>query len=253
MKKKTKISILLILITLFTVQIITYAYDHYHVRGTYLYKQKMTGLKIAAKLAEHTGEKEEIKAEQQKLIQTHQEYLDNPAISEKDKKKAKRRLAEAELKEGNEVEALQICDELLCQNPEDKAALKVKARIYWEKGKELTEERRYQEAIAIYEEIISWDITPELSAFFKNIIVDTYLYAGDREMALFWCKKIMEEHGDLLNCPAFALKRMADLHAEQGDIDMARELYQKVIDNHAKSAWINAAKKALKELDKDGT
>ena len=192
MKLKSKLIIAAVFISLFCAQLISYAFNSYKAKETYLYKEKIAILRTAARLAEYKDNKEEALKRYTSLAEAHKDFLTNPVISKKDKTKAKRRLAETELKLGNSQEALQICDGLLSENLNDKAALRVKAEAYWEKGKALAIDEKYDEAISLYEEIISWNISPELTAFFKSIIANTYLQKGDNESALLWFQKIID-------------------------------------------------------------
>ena len=251
MKKKTKIIVISILFILFSAQLFSYAYEGYIKKGKYLFKEKMAALRVATILAERKGKEEEIKAQYELLAKTCEETANTPFLSRKLRRRARRRLAEAKFKLGEQEEALQICDELLADKPIDKATLKVKAKIYWERGKDLAIERRYDEAIGTYQDIIYWDITPELNAFFKYNTAHLCLQKGDIETAVLWYQKIIDEHSDLLNWPACATYSLGEIYSDQDDIKKARKLYQKIINKYPKSSWVKAASMELKNLNED--
>ena len=249
MKLKSKLIIAAVFITLFCAQLISYAFNSYRAKETYLYKEKIAILKTSARLAEYKDDKEDALKKYASLSEAHKDFLTNPVVSKKAKTKAKRRLAETQLKLGNSQEALRICDELLSENLNDKAALRVKAEAYWEQGKTLALEGRYDEAVSLYEEVISWNITPELTAFFKSIIANTYLQKGDTENSLLWFQNIIDEHNDLLNWPACALYRMAFIYLDNNDRDKAIGCFQLILDKYPKSVWREHASDMLKELN----
>src|SRR3989338_5311417 len=138
---------------------------------------------------------------------------------------------------------------MLFENLKDKAPPMVKAEGYRGPRKNPPPEGRYDRAVSLYEEVISWNITPELTAFFKSIIANTYLQKGDTENSLLWFQKIIDEHNDLLNWPACALYRMAFIYLDNNDRDKAIGCFQLILDKYPKSVWREHASDMLKELN----
>ncbi len=249
MKSKVKLIAIAIIALLFLCQMLSYAYQNAQLKATKLHINKISALSIDARLAMHEGD--EVKAEKaySQLIRAYQEYIHNPSVSEVIRRKAKRKLAQAFLKMGKKCEAIQTANELLSENPEDKAALKTKAKIYEEDAAKLLPEGKYLEAISIYQELIGWDITPELTASYKFMIAQIYEVQNDQEGSFTWYNNIVDNHGELLHWPACATYSIARIHEENGQIQQAKQLYQKIIKVYSKSGWVKAAAEALERLD----
>lgn len=246
---KVKILVILVLLILFSLQILTFAYEEGNKKEKYLFKEKMAALKVNAILAEKEGNKEEIIAQYNLLAEACEETAKTPFVSDKVKRQARRLLAESMMKLDEYDEAIQICDELLEENSGDKATLRVKANIYWEQGKNLSKEEKYNSAIKKYKEIIDWDIKPELDAFFKYNIAYLYLQQGKKDIAKSWYKKIINEHSDLLNWPACACYSLAELYQSQDNIKIAKKYYKRIISNYPKSSWVAAANEEIEIIN----
>ena len=249
MKSKAKLITIAIITLLFLCQLLSYAYQNSQLKATKLHVNKIGALSINARLAMHEGDQEKMKKAYDQLTQAYQEYIHNPSVSEITRRKTKRKLAQTFLKVGKEEKAIQTANELLSENPDDKAALKTKAKIYEEDAARLLPKGKYLEAISIYQELISWDITPKLTASYKFMIAQIYEVQNDQQGSFIWYNKIVDEHEDLLHWPACATYSIARIYEKNGQIQQAKQLYQKIIKFYPKSGWVKAAIEAIESLD----
>lgn len=249
MKSKAKSIFLVIIALLFLCQIFSYAYQNSQLKATKLHINKIAALSINARLSLHEGDKDKTEKAYNQLIQAYQEYINNPSVSEITRKKTKRKLAQTFLKVGREEKAIQTANELLSVNSEDKAALKTKAKIYEEDAARLLPKGKYLEAISIYQELIDWNITPELTASYKFMIAQIFEVQKDQQGSLIWYNKIVDEHGELLHWPACATYSIAMIYEKNGQIQQAKQLYGKIVEFYPKSGWVKAAIEAIERLD----
>jgi len=247
MKKKTKIIIITLLISVFSAQVLTNAYEKGIARGKYLYQEKMAALKVSAVLAERSGMRDDIRSHYNLLADSCRDTINTAFIPQKAKRQAQRLLAEAKMKTGDTEEALQICDELLQKNPNDKATLKVKAKIYRTTAEHLVAEGRIEEAVRNYQDIIGWDITPEMTAFYKSLIATTYFQQGNLDEAEKWFLKMKEDHADQRNAPALACVFLANIALFRNDKEKAKGYFREVIAKYPYSEW---SRTAVSELEK---
>ena len=85
--RRIKIIAILLLVSLFSLQIFSFAYESGKKKGRYLFKEKMAALKVRTILAEREGKEEEIKAQYYLLEKACEETANTPFVNKRTKRK----------------------------------------------------------------------------------------------------------------------------------------------------------------------
>ena len=246
--KEAKAGVVVTTLIVVSLMLVSFKYEEGKKSGNLLFDEKICSLKLNVILAEKGGNREEIEEERELLKDTCKGIANNIFTSGHAKKKALRVLAEVKMKEGDIEGALEVCEKLLREAPEDKASLRVKSIILREGAKELISEGRREEGMEVYKGICDMDITPELNAFNKSVVGIEYMKQKKYDKAIEWFQKIPYENEHNINWKAYSMLFIGMCYELKGEEEEAEKLYRAIIEKLPESQWVENAKENLIKL-----
>ena len=76
----------------------------------------------------------------------------------------------------------------------------------------------------------------------KSQIAHFYLLKGEDENALLWYRRIINEHQDLVEGPAYAHLSIAEYYYSKSELEKANDELNILLERYPNSAWANVAR-----------
>ncbi len=204
-------------------------------------------LYLDSKLAYKLEDEQETERLYQELLAQHKQTLNDPYTTEGQRKETLKQIVKLKFNSGKYREALSDCNKLQEQYPPDKFITELIAEACHLQANSYIQQKDYDSAISQYQSILNLkNISPNWYAFSKDYLAHLYALKGKEDEALYWYRRIIDDHKNLLNWVASAHFRLGEYYLKHKDILKAKEEFQKIVTTCPNSNWAEPAKEKLR-------
>ena len=205
-------------------------------------KRMLDVIEFNSNLAAKLDETEEVEQYDRKLLSQYESIIIDPDASKIEKLNALKKISQIKYRQNNYKDVIQLCQQLLIKYPNESPILEIEAEFRHCCAGEFLAAGNIDQSIQEYEIILSMDLIACWHILAKSQIAHFYLLKGEDENALLWYRRIINEHQDLVEGPAYAHLSIAEYYYSKSELEKANDELNILLERYPNSAWANVAR-----------